>query len=251
MARIFSAYETRRLSAYGFAGRSLDAYGEMPVEYLTGFAEFCGYEFAVDASVMIPRIETEAIVEMAVAYCEKLKHCVIADIGTGSGCIGIAVQLELCKRGMRSEMWLADISPQALEIAKRNAARLFGPDSGAIHFVKSDLLSGFPTGMTFDVILANLPYVPQGRIVGLPPSVRDFEPSLALDGGKDGAELINRLLGQVAKRMNPRGMLIAEVDEMHALDRFKIPGGYAAQILKDDFGKNRFLALEKQKTASD
>ncbi|MEK7111641.1 MAG: peptide chain release factor N(5)-glutamine methyltransferase, partial [Patescibacteria group bacterium] len=142
-------------------------------------------------------------------------------------------------------------SEEALEIAKKNISGLikgqaFSKRPGLL-WLKSDLLTGYPKKSKFDLIVANLPYIPSARIPKLPESVKGFEPHLALDGGSDGLKLINKLIAQSKTRLKPNGALLLEVDETHALSDFKIPQCFRAEILKDQFGKRRFVKMGKKR----
>ncbi|PIP85789.1 protein-(glutamine-N5) methyltransferase, release factor-specific, partial [Candidatus Collierbacteria bacterium CG22_combo_CG10-13_8_21_14_all_43_12] len=160
-----------------------DSIGEQPVEYVTGHAEFCGLDFLVNPSVLIPRLESEKIVHFAVDYINRqnLAHPAVADIGTGSGCLGLSVAAYLIKQNTPYTIYLSDTSVPALNLAKENAGRILrSPEN--LFFQESNLLENYPH-IKFDIILANLPYIPSNNIATLPESVKDFEPVSALDGG--------------------------------------------------------------------
>jgi release factor glutamine methyltransferase len=156
-----------------------------PLQYLTGKMEFYGLEFEVNPSVLVPRPETEIMAERALNIAKGYDRPAIADIGCGSGALAVTLAVRL----PRSTVTAADISPTALETARRNAVRHHVANIG---FRKSELLSGL-TDLNFDIICANLPYVPSAEV-----SANRFEPRLALDGGTDGLDLIRRLLAQIA-----------------------------------------------------
>lgn len=258
-----------------------------PVEYITGFAEFYGREFLVTPDVLIPRIETEQLVDEAkniiISYSllPTPYSISIADIGTGCGCIGITLYFELIKVGIRPAVYLSDISEKALKVAEENISRLVGvqkvgpwrPPSlstrllrelsvhgswGAIRragtprsdliILTSDLFLGYPRNLKFDLIVANLPYVPSGRWRELQESVRKFEPRSAIDGGKDGAVLIKKLIKQSRKKLFSGGAMILEIDESHSETTFKqeIGKDFKVEVKQDQFGKNRFLVLYKK-----
>jgi release factor glutamine methyltransferase len=202
---------------------------QKPPEYITGKATFCGREFFVSPDVLIPRVETEEIIRHCEEHATK-QSFFIADVGTGCGCIGIT----LAKKFPNSTVYLSDISEGALKIARKNSCQEI--------IIQSDLLENYPKTL-FDVIVANLPYIPTKRIKKLSGSVKDFEPHLALDGGPDGTLLINRLLKQLPAHLKPGGLAILEIDDTHTLKSFRIPPSFKAQIRKDRFGRNRFLVL--------
>jgi release factor glutamine methyltransferase len=219
---------------------------QMPDEYRTGRAVFCGREFTVNPDVLIPRRETEEIIPLALDFCHPGKRYVIADVGTGSGCMGITLALELARGKTGFRLYLSDISRKALALARRNARYLI-PASlyPSIVFLRSNLLADYPVHLLFDLVLANLPYIPSRRFPSLPPSVKDFEPRLALDGGERGLRLINRLLQELPTRLAPGGRAILEIDDTHTLASFPSIPGARMQIRRDRFRRRRFLLCQK------
>ena len=170
----------------------------IPLQHLLGTAEFCGRSFRSDARALIPRPETEQLVERALTYPPPSS---ILDVATGSGVISLTLALERPD----AKVTATDISPEALSLAKENAS-LLGVDRVA--FYETDLV---PTGNeTFDLITANLPYIPAGEIASLSREVRN-DPILALDGGPEGLDLITRLAPLAFARLNPGGRLILEI----------------------------------------
>ena len=170
----------------------------IPLQHLLGTAEFCGRSFRSDARALIPRPETEQLVERALTYPPLSS---ILDVATGSGVISLTLALERPD----AKVTATDISPEALSLAKENAS-LLGVDRVA--FYETDLV---PTGNeTFDLITANLPYIPAGEIASLSREVRN-DPILALDGGPEGLDLITRLAPLAFARLNPGGRLILEI----------------------------------------
>lgn len=211
---------------------TMDLNDEKPQEYKKGFAMFCGKKFIVSPAVLIPRIETEEIIDIVTeCHPELVSGSHIADVGTGSGCIGIT----LANKFPKATVYLSDLDEKALDVARRNSTNQI--------ILKSDLLENYPKDVFFDVIVANLPYIPTRRIKNLQPSVKDFEPHIALDGGLKGVTLINRLISQLPKHLKKGGMAILEIDDTHTLKSFKIPKNFSGEIKKDQFGKNRFLIL--------
>ncbi|MBI2309807.1 peptide chain release factor N(5)-glutamine methyltransferase [Candidatus Collierbacteria bacterium] len=241
--------------------------GEAPVEYLVGWAEFYGREFEVNQNVLIPRIETEQLINLSLAHLKSIFHqpltinhqpLTVADLGTGSGCIGITLYLEILSlssraRGQRRvegsstgiQMFLSDISDKSLEVAQRNLDRLV-PKPNLINLIRSNIFDQFPSNLKFDLIIANLPYIPSARIAKLPKSVKDFEPLLALDGGPDGLKLINKLIAQSQLRLKLSGVLLLEIDETHKIKDLLLPKNFRAEIIKDQFGKRRFVKIGKE-----
>lgn len=228
-----------------------------PVEYITGRAEFCGREFLVTPDVLIPRIETEELVVHSIKLVTSLdkSEIMVADIGTGCGCVGITLYLELIKLGIRPTVYMSDVSEKALKVAEENInvipserSESRDPAKRSIVTIQSDLFSDYPKDLKFDLIVANLPYIPSARIPKLPESVRKFEPRSAIDGGRDGAVLIKKLINQSRKRLYSGGKIILEIDETHCEDTFAIEtkGEFKSEIKPDQFGKNRFLVLYKK-----
>jgi release factor glutamine methyltransferase len=173
-----------------------------PAAYILGRQEFWGLDFEVGPGVLIPRPETELIVESALALTSVDQPYAAADICTGSGCLAAAVALER----PRARVTATDVSPDAVAIAARNAADLGVADRVDVH--RADLfgdLSG-----PFDLILANPPYVPDGDRAAMQPEVRDYEPPLALFAGPDGLHVIRRLIVDASPRLRRGGWLIFE-----------------------------------------
>ena len=173
-----------------------------PVSYILGTREFWGLPFEVGPDVLIPRHETEFIIEEALALVARDSHPVIADVGTGSGCIGISLAREI--PGAR--VIATDLSPHALEVARRNAVR--HDVSERITFVETSFLDGIDEGV--DLIVSNPPYVPSVSRPGLIPEVRDYEPSVALFGGEDGLAGLRSVLDASASKLAPGGWLVME-----------------------------------------
>ncbi|MGB6877219.1 MAG: peptide chain release factor N(5)-glutamine methyltransferase [Candidatus Acidiferrales bacterium] len=181
----------------------------VPTQYLTGKQEFWGLEFEVTRAVLIPRPETEHVVEVAVERLgeqRRRENLRIADIGTGSGCIAVALAHEL----PGAEILATDISSAALEIARRNAER--HSVSERIRFVECDLLDAAAAeGRRFDLIVSNPPYVAQAEASQLPKEVREHEPSQALFGGATGTEIYARLIAEAAQHLRSGGLLVLEI----------------------------------------
>jgi len=240
------AWEINHLKKYGIP-IDTEVSSDTPVEYISGHAEFRNLDFLVNRSVLIPRVETEKIIDLALDFLIKHKTnklLEIADIGCGSGAIGIALAKELSTRKINYHLTLSDISLKALKIASLNVNRLLPHTKGRVSIIKSDLLDDFPK-IQIDCLVSNLPYIPTSRIPTLNASVKDFEPLLALDGGPSGTDLINKLLLQVRTFLAANPILIMEIDYLHRLKDFLIPSNLSAKILKDDFGNYRYLVIKK------
>ncbi len=176
-----------------------------PVASIVGRREFWGLDLEVGPGVLTPRPETELLVEEALrlAAGNPCAARLLADVGTGSGCVAIALATEL--PGAR--IIATDISAPALAVARRNAVR-HGVDA-RIAWVRTSCLEGVRA--VPDLIVANPPYVPDGELAGLPPEVRDYDPRLALAGGRDGLDVVRRLLDVAAERLRPGGRLVLEL----------------------------------------
>jgi release factor glutamine methyltransferase len=189
-----------------------------PTQYLTGKQEFWGLEFEVTPAVLIPRPETEHVVEVALACLGADSLAIgpgtdrtsaalrIADVGTGSGCIAVALAGEL----PQANIVATDISADALEVAQRNAARHGVADR--IHFLRCDLLDAISrASLLFDVIVSNPPYIALEEASQLPREVRDHEPGIALFAGPTGTEVYGRLIEQASALLRPGTELVVEL----------------------------------------
>jgi release factor glutamine methyltransferase len=175
-----------------------------PAAYILGRQEFWGIDFEVTPAVLIPRPETEMIVEEALAlYGYAAPPAVIADVCTGSGCLAVVLAREF----NGASIFATDISAPALDVARCNAAR--HSVSGRVDFRAADLLDGVPGGI--DLIVSNPPYVGLHERSSLQPEVLDNEPEVALFGGEDGLDVYRRLLPQARERLARRGHLIVEI----------------------------------------
>lgn len=212
-----------------------------PLQHLLGDVDFMGRAFLSDGRALIPRPETEVLVEWVVAAVGgsdfSRRAC---DVGCGSGVIGLSLAAEL---GDGWAVTLLDVSPEALELAAENAERL-GLEEGKLDFFTGDLFSRSPAGAPFDLVVANLPYVASGDIPGLEPELR-FDPVLALDGGEDGLELVRRLIDQIPELLAESGLLamelgIGQAETVRALLEAK---NFRELVVFDDYaGIARFVA---------
>lgn len=216
-----------------------------PVAYLTGFREFMSLEIAVGPEVLIPRPETELLVEIILNDMRPFTgQPRIADVGTGSGAIAVSLAYYLPE----AKVWAVDISPAALKVAEQNA-RKHGV-APRLAFLEGDLLTALPEDLNggLDWVAANLPYIPCGEIPHLQPEVALYEPRLALDGGPDGLEIYRRLIPQAWKYLKPGGKLIMEMgwDQGQALAGIPADGDWqAVEIVKDYAGLDRFVIARK------
>jgi len=206
-----------------------------PLPYLTGRVEFYGLELAVTPDVLIPRPETETLVEMAL----ERRPATVVDVGTGSGCIAVALAVHL--PGAR--VYATDISAPALRVAAANARRHGVQDR--VRLIRCDLVG--PLRGPFDLIVSNPPYVAEEEWGHLPRSVRQHEPALALHGGPDGLAVARRLLESAPPLLGPSGALLVEIgaaqgERAAALARSLLPKGHVA-IHPDLAGRDRVLEV--------
>jgi len=176
-----------------------------PVAYLVGSREFFSLPFSVDRSVLVPRPETEGLVVRVLDICRAAAGPRIADVGTGSGAIAVA----LAKHLPRATFAATDVSAEALAVARANAARHGVADR--ITFVACDLLGDPAAAGPWDVIVSNPPYVREDEFAALPRDVRDHEPRGALVAGPRGVEVVERLAAAAATQLVPGGWLVAEI----------------------------------------
>lgn len=249
----------------------------LPIAYITGKKEFFGYEFDVSPAVLIPKPDTEILVERGIEIIlEKMENhpdtiLTVCDMCTGSGCIGISVAKTLIdvykiEPADLPKFTLVDISPAALEIAMQNVKKLDVP-SDKVRFVRSNLFEQFSNdgGWTFDVILTNPPYVPHAMLEQLLQDGRR-EPRLALDGDvcaqkkdgfmpgdfsqtDDGLEIIRSLLPQCYNHLCPEGVILMETGEYNALDAQKIASShhFKTTLHKDLEGQLRVVECQKER----
>ncbi len=210
-----------------------------PLQHLLGTVEFLGLTLKCDARALIPRPETEQLCEVLAAEAGAAdctwKNGRIADVGTGSGCIALALAAKLPD----AQVTGLDASDDALALARENAA-LTGLSS-RVTFTKSDLLAAADGPL--DLIVANLPYIPSAELSALQPEVQR-DPAAALDGGADGLAIIRRLLPEAAAKLRAGGVLALEVglDQANVLAaEFPAHGFARTRILKDHQGRDRFL----------
>jgi len=174
-----------------------------PFQYITGRQEFFGLDFAVAPGVLIPRPETELLVETAISKLKGLRQRSLLEIGVGSGCISVSILHHVREAACTG----VDVSQAALDLAASNAKR-HGVDD-RLTLIQVDLFHGL--SQTFDVIVSNPPYIPSVEIDGLQPEVGKFEPHLALDGGEDGLAIIEQIVAHAPRFLEPDGWLIMEI----------------------------------------
>ena len=223
----FQAYVQRRLA-------------HEPVPYITGHKEFFALDFEVTPAALIPRPESEMLVELVLLFAqERGEATTIADIGTGSGAIAVSLAHAL----PRSRVIATDVTAEALDLARRNAERHGVADR--IDFRLGDVLT--PVDGQVDVIVTNLPYVRTDEWRALPPELAEHEPRVAFDGGPDGLTLIRRLFRDAPSRLRPGGALFAEIsyeqgDAVLALVEDAFPGA-SSEARKDLANLDRVLCV--------
>lgn len=220
----------------------------VPLQYLTHEQNFCGADMYVDERVLIPRQDTEVLVAAALDLAAMLDGApALLDLCTGSGCIPIA----LSRLGDFGSITAADLSADALEVAKMNAEQ----NGARIRFVQSDLFDAFrkkaedgkiipEAAERFDLITCNPPYIRSGDMAGLQPEVRDNEPSMALDGGEDGLDFYRRLAAEAGQFLNPGGCVCFEIGFDQAADVTALlenAGFEEVRVLKDLAGLDRVV----------
>lgn len=211
----------------------------IPLQHLTGVQAFMGFEFHVNGHVLIPRQDTETLVELVLAE-QKDQDSRILDVCTGSGCIAVSLAL----MGGYRQVTALDISPEALEVARCNAERLLDSYQGDFELLESDMFDGLEEERLFEVIVSNPPYIPSLVIDGLEPEVRDYEPRLALDGTDDGLKFYRILAAEGRKHLTEGGAIYMEIgydqsEEVESL--FKDQGYTGVRTVRDLTGLDRVV----------
>ena len=215
-----------------------------PLPYILGHWEFCGLDYIVNPAVLIPRPETETLVEQALICALPMaqgnRPIFIADVGTGSGCVAIS----LAKRLPQATVVATDISPDALVVARQNVERHDVADQ--VHLHECDLLSG--NDGKLDLIVSNPPYIPNGELPGLQPEVTHHEPFAALGGGPDGLLVIRLLMEQALDLLLPNGALMIEFNPPQSnvllSEAKRLWPNAECRIVKDLAGLDRVLVVE-------
>jgi release factor glutamine methyltransferase len=214
-----------------------------PLAYIFGHWPFFGLDFIISPHVLIPRPETEGLVEMAIGFCRQLEvksvRAKVADVGTGSGVIAVT----LAKECNLQHVLAIDSSTQALDVAKKNVEK--HALAGKVKVMEGDLLG--PAKVPLHLIVGNLPYIPTNRLPGLQPEVQ-WEPRHALDGGPDGLDVIKRLLVQARGKLASGGIILLEIDDGQGEALKDFSAGVfpkpRVSVEKDLSGLSRYFMLE-------
>ncbi|WP_026835511.1 peptide chain release factor N(5)-glutamine methyltransferase [Eubacterium xylanophilum] len=207
----------------------------IPLEHITGFTEFMGIRFSVNENVLIPRQDTECLVERALEISEGKD---VLDLCTGSGCIGISI----AKLGSPKSVTLADVSERALEVARENWEAVREEIDPQVRLVQGDLYENLAD--KYDIIVSNPPYIRSSDIEDLMPEVRDYDPMLALDGGEDGLVFYRRIVGEGRRYLNANGVMLLEIgcDQGEEVSRIMQENDFTdIAVIKDLAGLDRVV----------
>ncbi len=215
-----------------------------PLQHIVGTTSFCGLEIAVNRHVLVPRPETELLAEAGWQFLVLLdaEHPAALDLGTGSGCLAIA----LAAKCIGARVVATDISKDALDVARQNAAL-----HNLIHriqFFRSDGFGALPDDVRFDLIVSNPPYIPTPEIASLQPEVRDFDPRAALDGGPDGMDFYRAIAQEAALFLKPNGKIMLELGDGQATparEIFEAQMWIVEAILQDYTQRPRILIARR------
>ncbi|MCL2545987.1 MAG: peptide chain release factor N(5)-glutamine methyltransferase [Oscillospiraceae bacterium] len=207
-----------------------------PLAYILGQWEFCGLTFEVTPDTLVPRIDTEVLTNQAIEAVETSGKDMpkVLDLCCGSGCVGLTVAMKCSVVNLT----LSDISAAALGVALRNAQKL----GVNVSLLPHDMLQSRPPGL-YDVVVCNPPYIPREDLLELDRTVRDYEPHLALDGGRDGLDFYRTLASYAAKLLTPYGMLLLECGLGQHEEIIALFPGWQAVAHKDTQGIERVIAL--------
>lgn len=209
-----------------------------PTAYLVGTREFYLLPFEVNAAVLIPRPDTETLVDVAMEFLKKRPASAVLDIGTGSGCVAVC----LAHMAKAATVTAVDVSPDAVAVAQRNAKRNAVADR--VRFQVGNLFAPIEAGSTFDLIVSNPPYIPPSEIETLMPEVKDHEPRIALDGGTDGLSFYRRLSAESCRWLKPGGMLAVEIGHTQdgaVRELLESSGLNSVKVIKDRAGRPRVV----------
>ena len=191
----------------------------VPLQHITNRQNFFGYDFYVDSNVLIPRQDTEVLIEKILEVIEANFNVEISsdinilDMCTGSGCIAITLYKELVKRGFNIDATAVDLSKDALAVTEKNVENLVGIKAlnNTFHIIESDMFSNISASKKYDIIVSNPPYIPTKDIEMLEPEVRDYDPIMALDGDTDGLRFYRRIIEESSNYLNNNGFIAFEI----------------------------------------
>lgn len=201
-----------------------------PAAYILGYREFMGLNFCVESGVLIPRPDTEILVEAVLEVLENIgKKVSVAEVGSGSGCISISI----AKLG-NAECYCTDINPKAVELSIKNAK--FNKIENRTHFYEGNIFKGLPPHIKFDIIVSNPPYIRKNDMASLMPDVKDYEPENALCGGDDGLDFYRMISADGKKLFNAGGYIFYEIgyDEADEVRKILADNGYNDICVKKD-----------------
>lgn len=210
-----------------------------PLQYITGSCDFYGRDFIVNPNVLIPRPETERLIDIALNKLDNSSELRILEVGTGSGCIAVTLGLEI----PNSYIYAVDISPNALEVANINKQRQKAEN---VNFLEMDILKFIPDE-TFDCLISNPPYIPKEELKVLMKDVKDYEPLIALTDNSDGLIFYKKFADIASNIIKPGGYIILEVglkDHPKLVSRLFSELGYKTQLEKDFNGDDRVIIIK-------
>ncbi|HXB59823.1 MAG TPA: peptide chain release factor N(5)-glutamine methyltransferase [Candidatus Acidoferrales bacterium] len=208
-----------------------------PLQHIIGSISFCGYEIVVNRHALVPRPETEILAESGWTFLATRDSANALDVGTGTGCIAIA----LAAKCPNAKIFASDISPDALALAKENAAK----NNVQIEFLQGDGFAALPSDARFDLIISNPPYIPAAEIETLQPEVRDFDPRQALDGGADGLDFYRRFAAEAKTFLKPDGKIMLEFGDGQAPAIREIFENekWIVEAVKDDYSQRARILI--------
>lgn len=214
-----------------------------PLQHIVGSTSFCGFEITVNRHALVPRPETEILAESGWTFLSALSSANALDVGTGTGCIAIA----LAAKCPNAKIFAADISPDALALATENAKK----NSVQIEFLQGDGFAAVPNDMQFDLIISNPPYISTAEIETLQPEVRDFDPRQALDGGADGLVFYRMFAAQAKLFLKPGGKIMLEFGDGQAPAIREIFENekWIVEAVKDDYSQRERILIASWKVS--
>ena len=219
----------------------------VPVQHITHSAPFYGRNFYVDENVLVPRFDTEVLVHEALKEMKRCpkeeKEISVLDLCTGSGCIGVTLFSELKRAGIKARITASDISPEALDIAEKNAKTM----GAEVSFIKSDLFEALFG--EYDFIVSNPPYIKEAEIKELSAEVRNYDPHIALSGGEDGLSFYRRIVKEAPRYLKKGGRILVEIGEDEGREvsgLFSENGFDEVRIVKDMAGLDRVVSARRK-----